>query len=367
MEEIILYRESLEKTKEALKNNKLVIGFVGGSITAGDENTGGLNSNWPEFIRSYFLLNYPDVRLTLINTAIGGNGTLSGITRAKKELIENKCDLVFIDCVVNDGLEDIYKKSEEGLVRLLLKAGIDLAFVYLFARPQYNYISSGKNYPKVEYMEILANHYNISSIYSGLYAYKAVERGEISFETWLPKSGGYIHPDFAGSFYYSKPVCEYLNKELGESNHNLPSREKLPEPILKDNFENIYEIPADTIAFDSTFVKIREMRSTWYKWQYYSPANGSKLSFKFKGTTLICSLNFGKRTPLFLCRIDNGEWKEYKGQRDWWVPDVNWITVIPFAENLENKEHFFELKTLYRNEESFTGTEFKLYGFSGVV
>lgn len=76
---IINNRSDLLRTQAALHKKNLRLGFLGVSITAGEENTGGLESNWPYYIRGWFLSEYPEVRLTVNNCGIGGTGSLSGL------------------------------------------------------------------------------------------------------------------------------------------------------------------------------------------------------------------------------------------------------------------------------------------------
>lgn len=70
--DIINERSALARTRRAIARGSLNVGILGGSITAGDVNTGGMESNWPYYIRGWLLSNFTGLRLTVCNGGIGG-------------------------------------------------------------------------------------------------------------------------------------------------------------------------------------------------------------------------------------------------------------------------------------------------------
>lgn len=86
--DIINERSALARTRRAIARGSLNVGILGGSITAGDVNTGGMESNWPYYIRGWLLSNFTGLRLTVCNGGIGGTGTLCGLMRCEKEMRE---------------------------------------------------------------------------------------------------------------------------------------------------------------------------------------------------------------------------------------------------------------------------------------
>lgn len=83
--DIINERSALARTRRAIARGSLNVGILGGSITAGDVNTGGMESNWPYYIRGWLLSNFTGLRLTVCNGGIGGTGTLCGLMRSKRK------------------------------------------------------------------------------------------------------------------------------------------------------------------------------------------------------------------------------------------------------------------------------------------
>lgn len=358
---IVNRRGELAGFLNALKGEKVTVGFIGGSITEAANE-----SNWPEFIRSWFVRRFPSKRLFMENAAIGGTSSLSGLMRAKRDLIDVNCDLVFVEYAVNDPMSraDFHRKTREGLLRNLLKSGTDVVIVYTFCQNMYADIKAGNVPQSVAEFELLAKHYGISSVWMGKYAYDAVCSGRLSWEAWLPISGGSIHPEYAGSSVYAEPVIGLLEQEIAErSGVPLMKGKKTPLPYDPMNYENITEISFDDVSLTGPWAFMREVFSPWYRTVLYSAADGASLRFAFKGRMLGAMCSFGKRSAVFETRIDGKEWQKHYGEREYWVPDKNWTSPVLFAEDLTEGEHVFEMRIVHGDREGCKGTECKIYAF----
>lgn len=354
-------RGGLQGFREAVKGKKVTLGFIGGSITeAANEN------NWPEFIRGWFVQKFPQKRLYMENAALGGTSSFCGLMRADRDLISQGCDLVFVEYAVNDpmSLSDFHRRTREGLVRKLLKSGTDVVIVYTYCQNMYRAMQKGEVPQSVAEFELLAEHYGVSSVWMGKYAYDAVKSGRISWEGWLPISGGSLHPDYAGSMLYAEPVIALLEEELSKEPVQLLRKGKdVPAPYDPENYENMKEIPESALELDGPWVFMREVFSPWYRRVLYTAADGASLKFRFKGRVLGAMCNFGKRCALFETRIDGGAWTPVTGEREYWVPDKNWTAPILFADGLGEGEHTFEMRIRHGDGENYKGTECKIYAF----
>lgn len=364
--EIINRRGMLQRTKKALRQGRLNIGILGGSITAGDENTGGMESNWPYYIRGWFLSEFPNLRLSVFNAGIGGTGSISGLMRCKKEILDKKCDLVFVEYAVNDAYGDAEKRQREreGLIRNLLRGGCDVILVYTYCRGMHKTMAEGGVPDVVEQFEELASHYRLNSVWSGKYALDQLNKGRISWEGWLPISGGNIHPDYAGSGIYAEPVIELLRDTLLKRSAKSEKAENgLPQPLNSKNYENIVEIPMDAMQIHAPWCIMGELKFPWYEKYLYTCADGAEISFRFFGRALMAHLNFGKRCGVFYYQIDGGEWKEMAVDRAWWVPDKDWCTPVLIESDLTEGEHEFRMKTVFQDIPDCKGSECKIYTF----
>lgn len=359
-------RGRLVRSADAIKSGRISVGFIGGSITAGHPHTGGMESNWPDFIRGWFMRKYPNVRLTLLNTAIGGNGTLSGIMRARKEISEPDCDLVFIECAVNDGTGESFIRIQEGLIRQLLEKRRDIVLVYTFSQSMYQDMAAHRVPPSITQLESLAERYRIPSVWMGKHALDAIRSGIVSWSAFLPESGGRIHPERAGSGLYAEQVIEYLEKSLsGNENEGeeIPFGNYLPEPVEPGYYGRINEIAPEHWNISGPWVWMRELACPWYERVLYTTSPSAELSFSFRGRALAAHLNFGRRSAVWRCRIDGGEWIEIYGPRVYYVPEQDYCMALMLAENLPLGDHIFELTLFHGDSEFCTGTDCKIYTF----
>ena len=195
-------RGNLTRFKRGLEDGKVKIGFAGGSIT-----TATAVSNWPTYVRGWFVDRFKDVRLTVVNSAIGATGSLCALSLAKKEFIDTSCDLVFVEYAVNDnGIDsDERMRTREGLIRKLLAANIDVVIVYTFYQNMFGQADKGEVPDSIADFEKLAEHYSISSVYMANAAYDRVKRGIIPWNMWLPDG---THPQNLGSYFYAERVIE---------------------------------------------------------------------------------------------------------------------------------------------------------------
>lgn len=118
--QVINQRGFLNNTIAAIESKRLTIGFLGGSITAGS-----LGWNWPTAVCDWFADRYPSVRLRAENAALGATGSDLAAFRAKGNIIDRGCDLVFVEYAVNDWEMPTSKrnKTREGVLRQLLAQG----------------------------------------------------------------------------------------------------------------------------------------------------------------------------------------------------------------------------------------------------
>jgi len=356
---VIRSRGSLACFKKAIANKIVHMGFIGGSITEIDREV-----NWPYFINNWFVRKYPGVRYYWENAAIGGTGSLSGVMRAQRDLIDTGCDIVFMEYAVNDDPGEESMRTREGLVRKLLEEQRDIVFVYTYGQWMYADMVEGKMPQSIVELELLAERYNISSVWMGLHAYNELKAGRMTWEAWLPEG---LHPDFMGSGIYAESVIEYLEEELAAANNSaIPYGKNLPSPYNQNNFQAIYEIPMDTIALHGPWAQMREVKLPWYRMALTTAADGAGLSFDFDGRALCAMLNFGKMSGVFNYRFDNGQWQEYFGTREWYVPDKNWCVPVLFAGNLTKGKHHFELKVTHGNRDECKGTNCKIFTFMAV-
>ncbi len=348
-------RGNLERLKKAIDNKNVKIGFAGGSITAAETR-----SNWPTYIRGWFVDKFKEVRLTVVNSAIGATGSLTGLALSQKEFIESQCDIVFVEYAVNDnGIDkDERMRTREGLIRKLLAEDIDVVIVYTFYTDMFKETDKGLVPESISDFEMLAEHYNISSVYMAREALDKLERGMISLGMWLPDG---THPSNLGSFIYASKVIEFLEIELGSENKQKILRaDNMPKPVNNNHWQYISEIPFEKCETSGSWSVEREPNLPWFDKRLYTYGISDSLSFEFDGRAVAIIFNYGKSSGKIEYRIDDGNWQEYAYERYWWVPEENFTNAVKFADDLENKIHKFSLRVTHGNGEGFTSADCKI-------
>ena len=348
-------RGKLGNFKNAIKSGEAKIGFAGGSIT-----TAASRSNWPAYVRGWLVNRFKDVRFSIINSAIGATGSLTGLALSQKEFVDTKCNLVFVEYAVNDDAidGDERMRTREGLIRKLLAENIDVVIVYTFYQNMFRQTDKGEIPDSIADFEKIAEKYNISSVYMANAAYEKVKKGIIPWNMWLPDG---THPGELGSSFYAEKVIEFLEQELFSKNETeILGGENMPAPINAGNWQYTEEISFEKVKTTGAWFVEREVFIPWFseKLTTYSPHDS--LSFEFEGRGVALIFSYGKSSGKLEYCIDDGEWKEYSFERCWWVPEENFTNAVKFADDLETGKHVFKLRVTHGDAEGFTSSDCKI-------
>ena len=350
------HRAGLCRTTRRLREGRLTIGFLGGSIT--DPRPG---YTWPEPVIAWFASRFPEARITVENAAIGATGSDLAVFRAERDIIERGCDLVFVEYAVNDGGEATEKRNRtrEGLIRKLLAGdGRDLVLPYTFAQPQQEDMLAGRVPATIAEFEILAEHYRIGSVWMGLHALRQVLSGELRWEAWLPDG---LHPQHRGSLSYAESVIAFLEHELAASPASppIPAGATLPAPLNPRNWEKACRLPLTALRTEGPWALHRWPNYTWIDQVLATSAPGAKLAFDFDGRGLALAFDFGKTSAEFRYRFDGGPWKTETRERFDWVGDEGWFRISNLADDLPPGPHRVEIEVIHGGEKC-KGTHFRL-------
>jgi acyl-CoA thioesterase I len=123
----------LEQVKEELGkrwpgNRTINLVFHGHSVPAGFFKTPVVNTleSYPYLLLAELKKQYPYAVINVINTAIGGENSISGAKRFDKEVLVYQPDVLFIDYALNDrgpGIEKA-KVAWESMIKKAIKRGI---------------------------------------------------------------------------------------------------------------------------------------------------------------------------------------------------------------------------------------------------
>lgn len=351
------HRGSLANTMRAIEEGELTIGFIGGSITDARPR-----HNWPEPVIAWFVDMYPGVRVVVENAAIGATGSDLAVFRAKRDLIDRGCDIVFVDYAVNDNDVPTERRmrTREGLLRQLLENGTrDVVLVHTFSQDMAQPMLTGEQPASVAELEVLAEHYGVGSVWMGLYALRQVQRGLMRWEEWLPDN---LHPTSRGSLAYGESVIHYLRQELASDKVSVKPTvvRQLVKPMNPLHWGAAVTLP------------LKEVRTTgpWTirRWPYYewvdqvldTAAPGAGLTIPFVGRGIALGVDFGKATAEIRYRLDGGDWQIYEADRPDWNGNDGWLRLFTISDELAAGSHQLELETFLGNSTNNKGTNLRL-------
>lgn len=354
------HRGPLRNTKKAIKNGKLTVGYMGGSISDGR----GFNK-WPEAVTAWLVEKFPNVQIVSENSAIGATSSDLALFRAERDIINRGCDLVFIEYAANDlGIEPTRRaRHREGLLRKLLRNGnCDVVCVYTFMQEMYEEMIQGQVPQTIADFEKLCEHYNLGSIWMGQYALNEVLKGRMRWEEWLPDA---LHPTERGSFSYAQSVTSFLEKEFS-CDSETESINTMPAPLDPLNWEETELIPFEKMRCTGPWFIRRSLDSVFMDQLLSTSAPGSTIRVEFEGRAVLGAFDFGKKSAEVQYSIDGGPTQVSHFDKLDWVPDCGLFLLRSFGENLEPGKHVLELETVNTSKLFFPGTRCDL-AFIGVV
>ena len=246
-------RDGLPNFFKKLKAGEDVrVGYFGGSITNGGE--------WRTKSFEWLKKEYPNAKLTQINAAIGGKGPDFGAARVKDHLLVHKPDMVFIEFRVNNG-GAFRGRALEGIVRQIREfdPNIDICFVYTISKNMISDIAAGKQTKAGRFMELVANHYGITSIEFGLEVVKLLDENKLVFKKGDASDKGKIlfsrdgtHPLAAGHDIYMDVLVRSLK---AIDNVGTPGPKTIPPALNKNAFSNAKLVPVARAKFSEHWQK----------------------------------------------------------------------------------------------------------------
>lgn len=259
----------LANTSYCLKNKKLTIGYIGGSITYGIsakcgispdgqkiEGGGDALKSYVNLTTAWFKENFPDAKIDFVNAGISDTGTAYANCRLERDLMNandhGMPDLVFVEFTSNDWIYDHgdirqgkaeVKRLAESLIRNIYKINKYADIVFVFTA------RSEKSVARKAYIEI-AKEYDILCIDMGIPLQKKIKENGITAE----KSGclhytvDNLHPSVYGYEIYFAEINKNLEKYvLAESDVLTDKTENLRAPVCRSLWTNPQFIPAEQI------------------------------------------------------------------------------------------------------------------------
>ena len=345
----------LNNTIYRLKNNMpLTIGYFGGSITAGTGASSQENT-WRRKTTKWFEANYSNSKITEVNAAIGGFGSLPGVFRCQENLLQFNPDLVFIEYAVNDGSikEDIIIKCFEGIIRQIYIANpkADIVIVYTTTKDAAEKTYKiGETMTTVKIQQKIADYYKIPTVNVGKALWEVIKSGQNTWEGTLVDG---VHPSDDGYAVYAETIVEFLK---GELNHEVPqnmSEISLPKAIVEHPMEKARMVDAWTLANDD-WVKDTKSMGGRYPHMLTSEKNGATIKVKFIGSIFGVYWLKAPDSGMIEWSIDGGEPQKLSAW-DKSSASASRGTYNILSDKLTYGEHMLEIKVLGEHDPNSKG------------
>lgn len=277
-------KTNLEKIK---KGENVYIAAIGGSVTEGagpKDFKDGYAYQFFNAVKNVYAPN--DGKNVFFNNAgLSGTPSLLGKLRYESDVVEvlgHVPDILIVEFAVNDGGEDIYKRSFEALVRDALLANPQTAVIAVYSAATYGN-TAGQKKP-------VSDYYKISQIDLLPVVNKAIENGTFTKEDYYDD---YVHPTKEGhtlmcdSLMYLLATVNSAEKEeqyaVPEKNLSRKGLNGLVR-ILGDD-ENVKISKGSFNSIDSNCQVLKKTGKSNFPVNWYKKANSSSAdSFKMEIT-----------------------------------------------------------------------------------
>ena len=323
-----------ELMKRARKGEKIVVGFLGGSITQGCASTTPQKC-YAYHVYEWWKEKFPKSEIEYVNAGIGGTSSQFGVARADDDLLSYNPDFVITEFSVNDTSTDHFMETYEGLIRKVFTYKTNPAVVIVHNV----YYDSGSNAQRVHAR--VGRHYDIPCVSMQSTIYPEILSGKIENRTI---TGDDLHPNDEGHALVASVITYFLDR-VYENMDEAEDKPEFPEPFTDNSYEkSVRYRNMDIEPVSNGFTVDNEEQTDitdCFKKGWYAKDNGSTIEFSVEGTGI--SLQYRryafKSAPKARVVIDNEDENavvlDGKFDQDW--GDNLELTTI--AEKMDNKTH----------------------------
>lgn len=315
---------------KARAGHPLTVAYFGGSITN--------HEGWRPQTFARLQQMVPQSRLSMVNAAVGGTGSIVGVFRADRDLITHRPDLVFIEFAVNDAGDAARRPRDvlralEGIIRKVRLANpeADLCLVYTMQTANVDTLRSGRCQLAAALHEQVAVHYHLPSIHVGPAVVHAIDASEAVFlgkvadkaagrdaQGRLVLTEDNTHPVIpTGHAFYADIVMRSLLTLAAAAPPAAAQPAPLPPPLLGESWERATTIPlAGHALFRGAWEKLtsgsgpacmRFGRShyAWFPFLFRTGQPGASVTVRFRGTMIGLKGMDGPDSGIVEIRVDD--------------------------------------------------------------
>ena len=284
----------LKCMKKAEAGERIVLAFLGGSITQGSLAS-SREKCYAYRTYEWWKENFPAAEFVYLNAGIGGTCSHLGAGRVREEVLSQKPDFVIVEFSVNDPDDDLrFQETYEGVIRTILKSETHPA-VLLVHNVRYD---DGGNAEEIH--RPVGAYYGLPSVSMKPVLYEAVLSGLLENREITPDD---LHPNDLGHELVAKVIAcflEHCRRKVSEE--CVTECDTLPEPLTKNAYETAVRYrndvlrPTENCAF-STDLSAQSGISDCFKKGWTAEKKGAKIVFSVKGSCIAVQYRKTVRRP----------------------------------------------------------------------
>lgn len=216
---------------------KLVIGYLGGSITMGSVAT-VQEKCYAYLSHLWWKEKFPQADVQFVNAGIGATTSQFAVARVQEDLLVYEPDVVFVEFSVNDEANEHFRETYEGLIRKIYAYKTKPALVVLQNAFYHNGMSAEAIHTPV------AKYYDLPIVSFKKAVVERVLTGEIKERDI---TSDHLHPNDRGHALLAESVRYYLDKVCRERSHEMPV------PMTKNRYENSKRLRNGNLQIKKSF------------------------------------------------------------------------------------------------------------------
>ncbi|MEP7271195.1 MAG: GDSL-type esterase/lipase family protein [Acidobacteriota bacterium] len=288
-------RRNIGRVLDKLRAGKAVtIAYLGGSITAGAGASDPSKTSYRALLTESMRTRYPHSRITEINAAVIGTGSLYASMRARRDVIAHKPDLVFVEFAVYDAAEkeDVAKRAMEGIVRQLLTVSQPPEIVFVYA-------TNPARAARVEWHEAVARYYRLPSVNLQDQVWSMFDAGAaVQASFW---TNG-LNTSDEGHRVFAKLIGDFILDQEKQTSSELVK--SLQPPFLSDELTYGELIPVAQLKHEATWRNEPVADRALPSHLLVSDKAGTQFETVFEGTVAGLAYRMGPDGGSMECLID---------------------------------------------------------------
>jgi lysophospholipase L1-like esterase len=280
--------------KKLRTEKPVTIAYIGGSLTSGAGSSNPDKNSYRALVTEWLAKNFTKSKISEINAGVAYTGSLYAALRARRDVIADKPDLVFVDLTTSDGAEDetTVKKAVEGLLRQLLIVSQPPEIVMIYA-------ATPKQETRIEWYDVIAAHYQIPTINLQTRVRAMIDAGKFKpSEIW---KNGATPSDF-GHKLFAEQITAFLTEQ--SSMEPTPISRNLPIPLVSDEL-NYGEFRTFAEVKHETAWRAEPINDRFFPTELLTTnKTGAQIELYFEGTVVGLSFRSGPDAGIIECLID---------------------------------------------------------------